>query len=117
MKNTTGGILDILILNLKPGTRPVFNKLYKELSLPLLKRWNVEVLAFGPSLHGEDTYLVVRRYQDLKDRQQSQDGYYGSDEWKQGPREQIMSLIEDYTTVVIPANDNLITGFKMIYEK
>ena len=82
----------------------------------MLKRWNVEVVAFGPSLHEEDTYLVVRRYKDLEDRQQSQDAFYGSDEWKQGPREQIMALVENYTTVIIPANNNLIAGFKMINE-
>ncbi|SRR5258706_7224352 len=116
--NTPGGdIIDILILNLKQGSRSAFDKLYKESALPLLKRWNVDVICFGPSLHEEDTYLVVRRYKDLADRQQSQDAYYGSDEWKLGPREQIMSLIQNYSTVVIPANDYLIDGFSILRGK
>ena len=80
----------------------------------MLKRWNVEVLAFGPSLQEEDSYLVVRRYKDLTDRQQGQDAFYGSDEWKKGPREPIMGLIENYTSVVVPANKELIEGFKTI---
>jgi len=117
MKNEKTGILDILILNLKAGSRAEFHQLYQELSLPMLKRWKVEVIAFGPSIHEDDTYLVVRRYKDLSDRQQSQDEYYGSDEWKLGPREQIMSLIERFTTVVMPANDDLIEGFRFLNEK
>jgi len=117
MTNPIAGILDILILKLKPGNLPAFDKLYQELSLPMLKRWSVDVIAFGPSIHEEDTYLVVRRYADLSDRQQSQDSYYGSDEWKLGPREQIMSLVEDFTTVVIPANDDLVSGFMTLHLK
>jgi hypothetical protein len=112
--NDNDGILDILILSLKPGCRFVFDKAYKELSLPMLRRWNVDVIAYGPSMQEEDTYLVVRRYKDIADRQQSQDAYYGSDEWKLGSREQIMSLIENYTSVVIPANKNLVEGFKIL---
>ena len=91
-----------------------FYKLYTELSLPMLKRWNVDVLAYGPSFDKEDTYFVVRRYKDLAQRQQGQDAFYGSDEWKQGPRNVILSFIESYSSVVIPANDKLMEGFRMI---
>jgi hypothetical protein len=56
----------------------------------------------------------VRRYKDLADRQQSQDAFYGSNEWKQGPKEAIMALIENYTSVVLPANDTLITGLRFL---
>ena len=114
MKNVEEGILDILILNLKKGCRPGFDRLYQELALPLLKRWNVDVIFFGPSLHEEETYLVVRRYKNVADRSKSQDEYYNSHEWKDGPREQIMSLIESYSSVVVPANEILVDGFRMM---
>jgi hypothetical protein len=52
----------------------------------MLQRWNVDVVAFGPSLHAEDSYYLIRSYASLEDRQQSQDAFYGSDEWKQGPQ-------------------------------
>jgi hypothetical protein len=74
----------------------------------------VDVLAFGPSLHDEDSYLVVRRYKDLADHTQSQDSFYGGDELKQGPREAILGFIEHSIYVVVPANDTIISGLKMI---
>ncbi len=111
MENKTGGILDILVLKLKPGKRTEFDRVYRELSLPMLKRWSVDVIAFGPSEGEEETYLVVRHYKDLAERKQSQDAYYESAEWKQGPREQIMPLVESFTTVMIPSNEGLLEGF------
>ena len=67
----------------------------------MLKRWNVDVIAFGPSPHDEDSYYLIRRYDSLAHREQSQDDFYGSDEWKQGPREPILALIENYTSIVL----------------
>ena len=48
-------LIEIRSLNLKPGTRDEFHHLYVEEALPLLKRWNFDVVA-GPSLHDENPY-------------------------------------------------------------
>jgi hypothetical protein len=114
MENETNGIAEIFCINLKPGTGADFNKIYIEQSLPLQRRWKVDILSFGPSLHDQDSYLVIRRYKNLADRLQSQDSFYGSDEWKQGPREAILALIENYTTVVVPVNAALLAGLQQI---
>jgi hypothetical protein len=112
MTNSSEKIIEIRSYNLKPGACEIFHKLFTEQSLPMLKRWNVEVVTFGPSLHGEDSYFLVRSYKNLSERQQSQDAFYGSDEWRQGPREAILACIVNYTTVVIPAREELITILK-----
>ena len=98
-------IIEIRAYNLKPGTRDQFHKLFADQALPMLKRWKVEVVSYGPSLHDEDSYFLIRAYSDLDERQKSQDAFYGSDEWKQGPRESILALIINYTTVVVPDHD------------
>jgi hypothetical protein len=67
----------------------------------MLRRWDVDVIACGPSLHDDDSYVLIRAYAGLDDRQRSQDAFYGSDEWRQGPREEILPLIESYTSVVL----------------
>ena len=36
--------------------------------------------------------------------QRSEDTFYGSDDWRKGPREAILSLITNYTTIVLPPN-------------
>src|SRR5215470_4922027 len=88
-------------LSLKPETREKFNRLYTEQSLPLLQRWNIDVVAYGPSLHDQNTYYVIRRFDSLAQREQMEDAFYGSDDWRQGPREAMVALIENYIDVVL----------------
>jgi hypothetical protein len=72
--------LEIRTLTLKPGTRDEFHHLYIEQALPLLKRWNLDVVAHGPSLHDENSYYVIRRYNSLAQREEMEDAYYASDD-------------------------------------
>ncbi len=96
-------MIEILILNLKPGTRDKFQQVYITESLPLLKKWKIEVVTHGPSLHYENTYYVIRSFKSLEDRQTSEDAFYGSKDWKNGPGTAILALIESSATIVISA--------------
>jgi hypothetical protein len=106
-------MIEILILNLKEGTREEFHHIYVAESLPLLRKWNINVVAHGKSLHDENTYYVVRLFKSLEDRQKSEDAFYGSEEWKKGPREAIISKIESSAEIVIKP-ENLKNWFDII---
>jgi hypothetical protein len=95
-------VIEIRSYNLKPGSRGQFQKLFIESALPLLIKWKVEVVAYGPSLHDENSFFLARTYSNLNHRQQSQDAFYGSNDWVKGPREAALALVENYTTVVLP---------------
>ncbi len=105
-------IVEIRTLNLKAGTRADFQRIYVERSLPLLKRWKQDVLAHGPSLHDENTYYVIRRFDSLSHREQSEDAFYASDDWRKGPREAILSLIESYYDAVFEPDASTIEGLR-----
>jgi hypothetical protein len=96
-----GTIIEILSLNLKPGKRDEFHELYLKESLPLQKKWKIEVVAHGPSLHDETSYYAIRSFKSLEVRQKAQDAFYSSDDWQKGPRTAMLALIENYTTIVI----------------
>jgi hypothetical protein len=104
--------VEIRSYNLKPGTRSAFHALMTEKGLPMLRRWNVDVVAYGPSLHDEDSYVVIRAYASLEERQRSQDAFYGSAEWRQGPREPILALIDSYTSVVLELDEATVNGLR-----
>ena len=70
----------------------------------MLERWGVEVLVFGPSLDDDDLYFLIRGYESVAELQRSQEAFYGSDEWRHGPREAIVSLIESDISVVSSAD-------------
>jgi NIPSNAP len=104
--------VEIRSYNLKPGSRDELHRLMTERAMPMLERWRVDVVDYGPSLHDGDSYFLIRAYDSLEDRQQSQDRFYGSDEWRQGPREPILALIESYTSVVLEMDDTTVRGLR-----
>ena len=105
-------IIEIRSINLKSGSREEFHRLYIEVALPLLKRWNFDVVAHGPSLHDANSYFVIRRYDSLEQREQMEDAYYASDDWRKGPREAMLGLIESYTDIVFELDDVTVQGLR-----
>ena len=108
---TTGQVLEILTLDIRQGKRDEFHQLYVTEALPLLLKWRFKVLAHGPSLHDESSYYVVRLFKSLEDRQASEDAYYSSEDWKKGPRDAILNLVEHFAyAVVSSATWNEVSG-------
>jgi len=96
----TGTVVEIRSYNLQPGTRDAFHKRFVEKALPMLHRFKVDVVAYGPSLADADSYFLIRSFPSVEARQKSEDAFYGSDEWKQGIREATLADIVNYTTIV-----------------
>jgi hypothetical protein len=104
--------VEIRSYNLKPGSRPAFHDLMTGQGVPLLKRWNTDVVAYGMSPHDETSYYLIRAYDSLADRKQSQDAFYGSDEWRRGPRAPILALIESYASVVLELEEQVVDALR-----
>lgn len=92
--------VEIRSYNLKPGTRDRFHQLALE-AARLLASANVDVVTHGPSPHDSTTYYLIRTFDGLEDRQRREDAFYGSAAWREGPRDQVLALIESYTTIVL----------------
>ena len=105
-------VVEIRSYNLKPGTRAAFHRLVVEEAVPMLQQWNVDLVAYGPSPHDEVSYYLIRAYRSLQDRQRSQDAFYGSAEWREGPRERILALIESYTSITLPLDVGTVTALR-----
>jgi hypothetical protein len=105
-------VIEIRSYNLQPGTRAQFAGVMGEEAVPMLRRWKVDVVAFGPSPHDEDSYYLIRAYDDVAHRQRSQDEFYGSAEWREGPRERVIAPILNYTSVVLPLTEDTIDGLR-----
>jgi len=105
-------IVEFRALNIKPGSRAEFHRVYVERSLPLLRKWKFDVVSYGPSPHDETSYYVIRSFKDLAERQASEDAFYGSDDWRKGPREALLSLIESYADVVLELDEAFIAALR-----
>ena len=104
--------IEIRSYNLKPGSRDAFHRLMTEQALPMLRRWSVDVVACGPSPHDADSFCLIRCYRNLVERQASQDAFYVSDEWRNGPREAVLALIDSHTSVVLQLDDAAVQALR-----
>jgi hypothetical protein len=94
-------ITELRTYKLKKGTSETFEKIFTEQSLPMLKRWKVNVVDFGFSLIDQESFYLIRSYESIEQRKQSQDAFYGSEEWINGPDKPLMNCIETYNTAII----------------
>jgi hypothetical protein len=105
-------IIEIRSIILKPGKAAEFQRLYIAEALPLLKLWSFDVVAHGPSLHDKNSYYLIRRFESLAQRDEMEDTYYSSDDWRQGPREQMLALMESYTDIVLELDETTLQGLR-----
>ena len=94
-------LVEIRSYRLQPGAGARLHELFVTRALPMLRAARMDVVAHGASLHDADAYFLVRAFDDLAHRQASQNAFYGSDAWRQGPREEILALIAVYTDTVL----------------
>jgi len=104
--------VEIRSYNLKPGARPAFHRLAAEVAVPMLRRWKIDVVAYGPSPQDETSYYLIRAYASPVDRERSEEVFYGSDEWRNGPRERVLALIETYTTIILDLAATTVEGLR-----
>ena len=96
--------LEIRSYKLRPGARDRFDTIFRTGAMPMLRRHAITVIDFGPSTHDADGYYLMRAYPSLEQRTQVLDAFYGSREWLDTYDTEVMSLIDTYTTVVLPAS-------------
>jgi hypothetical protein len=94
-------VLDLRTYKLVPGGGEDFDRIFRERALPMLERFGIEVLRFGPSLEDADLYFLMRVFSSVTHRNEQLDAFYGSDEWRQNHRDAVLALIETYHTLLI----------------
>ena len=101
-------ITEIRIYKLKENAASEFNRVFTEQSLPMMKRWKVNVVDYGFSLIDKDSFYLIRNYESIEQRKESQEAFYGSDEWINGPEKRIMNCIDTYNTSVVDSEKLII---------
>ena len=114
--HSTPMYLEIRTYSLKPGTRAEFLRLMFEVSLPLLASFGIIVVDSGVSLvdePGQEAAYLIRAFSSLEQHQQQEEAFYGSADWRDGPREEILTMIESYHSVVINASSEAVAALTL----
>jgi hypothetical protein len=114
VRGTDTKSVEIQSYSLKPGTRPEFHRVVSEEAIPMMRRWRIDVVSFGPSPHDDDSYYLMSAYASLADRAESHAAFYGSDEWRHGPRERVLAAIESSTSIVIQMDAPMLSSLRTI---
>jgi hypothetical protein len=107
-------VVEVRQYNLKPGVRARFHSRFVERSLPLLRRSNIDVIAYGPSLHDQDSWYLIRAFSSLSERERVEAAFYSSEEWTRDLRAEVMGEISSYTTVVVPFDERMLEGLRAL---
>lgn len=94
-------LIEIRSYKLKPGALAEFHEAVATGAVPMLRECGMQVVAFGASPHEPDAYFLVRAYDDLAHLNAQQDAFYGSEAWRQGPREALLSRIDSFLNTVL----------------
>ncbi|MFI6390744.1 NIPSNAP family protein [Nonomuraea sp. NPDC050540] len=108
-------VLEFRTYRLKPGTRADFVHAMATLAVPLLRQYGIDVVDSGASLVDEDGHeeaYLIRAFASLEAHREQEEEFYGSDAWLKGPREEIISRIESYHSIVIEVPEEAVQALR-----
>ncbi len=108
-------ILEIRTYRLKPGDGEEFVRIMREECLPLLARCGVRVVGCGGSLvheDGREEAFLLRAFSSLAEHQVQEERFYSSEQWRQGPRDAVLSRLIDYHSVVVDVPEGAVVALE-----
>lgn len=93
--------VEIRSYKLHPNSGLAFERVFHERAEPMVRAYGMDIVAFGKSAHDENAYFLIRAFDSFAHLTQSEDEFYGSEAWRSGPREELLSHIEGYQDTVL----------------
>ena len=105
--------VEILQYTLRKRNGAAFHAIMQQISVPLHQRYGIDVVSFGNSLHDPDCYYLIRAFDSAESMATVLDTFYASDDWRNGPREDIISIIETSLKTVINLPSESVEGLRV----
>jgi hypothetical protein len=100
--------VEIRSYTLHPNAGPTFERVFRERAEPMVRGHGMDVVAFGKSAHYENAYFLICAFDSFAHLTKSEVEFYGSDQWRNGPREELLSHIESYQDTVLTLSDETV---------
>lgn len=107
MTEAESWLLEMRFFKVRPGTRAEFDRISREGTIPMMRRYGIHVVDFGPMLNDEDGYYLLRAFRSEEDRVEKSQAIYATTEWEENYDAPVTAMIEDYRTAVFPATHAL----------
>ncbi len=107
-------IVEILQYTLSKGTGAEFHNIMAEISAPLHHQHGIDIVSYGNSLHDQDSYYLIRTFDSEESMSSVLDAFYSSNDWRMGPRQDIVNRIENSLKTIISLPQKGIDGLRDI---
>lgn len=107
MTEAENGLLEMRLFKVQPGTRAEFDRISRDGTIPMMRRYGIKVVDFGPMLNDENGYFLLRAFESEQDRVEKSQAIYATTEWEENYDAPVTAMIADYWTAVMPATDAL----------
>ncbi len=97
---------------LKPGAGSAFERVFRDQAEAMVRAYGMDVIAFGRSAHEADAYYLIRTFDSLEHLTRSEDEFYGSAAWREGPRQALLSHIENYQDTVLTLSADAVEALR-----
>jgi hypothetical protein len=109
-------VLEIRTYRVAAGRVVDFVSLMRAEALPLLAANQIDVVACDVSLDPRDgdprDAFLIRAFEDEAARERAERGFYSSSEWRDGPREAVLALIETFHTAIFEVPADVVDGLR-----
>ena len=109
-------VLELRIVRLHHGRRNEFAVRFHDQLLPMLRSHGMEIIHYGPSLHDEDSFFLIRAWPSVEERQATLDTMYGGADWLMNQEPYLLDMIHSMDTCVLDADEWLIGAMKEGFE-
>lgn len=93
--------VEILQYTLHSGSGDGFHRIMRDISVPLHQRHGIDVVWSAQSLHDPDYCILVRAFDSPESMSAVPGAFYAGDDWRSGPREDIIRCIDGCIKTVI----------------
>ncbi|MGM9481263.1 NIPSNAP family protein [Roseateles sp. NT4] len=93
-------LIEVRTYRLKPDSAERFVAAVRA-ALPLVRASGMDVVAFGRSDHEEESFFLIRAFDSREQLVAQQDAFYGSEVWRQGPRQALVDCLDTYLNTLL----------------
>lgn len=94
-------MVEILQYTLHSGSGDGFHRIMREISVPQHQRHGIDVVWSAQSQHDPNYYILVRAFDSPESMYAVPGAFYTADDWRSGPREDIIRCIDSCIKTVI----------------
>jgi NIPSNAP len=110
--NSSLRLIEIRTYRLKPHSLQLFHSVMHTKAVVMLRTKGMDVVSYGASNHEHESYFLIRAYADRKALEDEQNAFYNSNEWKQGPRPELIEHIDTYMNTLIWLDDAAVDSIR-----